>query len=61
MKKKLKGSIFHESTYIKFLNDIKLIHKNHLHSYILTMKYQEEKLWKQSANSILHNVNKWIS
>ena len=30
------------------LQDIKLIHRNPLHSYILTMRKQKEKLRKQS-------------
>ena len=30
---------------VKF-QDIKLTHRNPLHSYILTMRKQKEKLWK---------------
>ena len=41
------------------LQDIKLIHRNPLHSYTLTMRKQKEKLRKQShcneKNKILRN------
>ena len=39
------------------LQDIKLMHRNHLHSYTLTMKDQKEKLRKQS-HSPLQQKNK---
>ena len=32
--------------------DVKLIHRNHLNSYTLTMKNQKEKLKKQSHSSL---------
>ena len=32
--------------------DIKLIHRNHLHSYILIMKNQKEKLRNQSHSPL---------
>ena len=34
------------------LQDIKLIHRNPLHSYTLTMRKQEEKLKKQSHSPL---------
>ena len=34
------------------LEDIKLIHRNYLHSYILTMQNQKEKLRKQSHSPL---------
>ena len=34
--------------------DTKSIHRNHLHSYILTMKNQKEKLRKQSHSPLQH-------
>ena len=41
-----------KNTFRKLLElksqDSKLIHRNHLHSYTLTMKYQKEKLRNQS-------------
>ena len=40
--------------YVK-LQDIKLVHRNPLHSYTLTVKKQKEKLRKQSHSTLQQN------
>ena len=40
--------------------DIKLIHRNPLHSYKLTMKNQKEKLWKQSHSPLQQQQQKYL-
>ena len=37
---------------LELINDTKSIHRNHLHSYILTMKTQKEKLRNQSHSPL---------
>ena len=39
------------------LQDTKSIHRNHLHSYILTMKNQKEKLRNQSHSPLQQELN----
>ena len=44
--------VFHIFLNIVKLQDIKLTHRNPLHSYTLTMKKQKEKLRKQYHSSL---------
>ena len=39
---------------------IKIIHQSHLHFYILTMKYQKEKLRNQSHSPLQQKENKYL-
>ena len=40
--------------------DTRSIHKNHLHSYILTMKNQKEKLKNQSLSQLQQKIIKHL-
>ena len=42
------------------LQDIKLIHRNPLHSYTLTMRKQKEKLRKQSHSPLQQKRTKYL-
>ena len=43
------------------IQDNKLMHRNWLHFYILTMKYQKEKLWKPSHLLLHQKIYIWIN